>query len=127
MSVKALSVFADNGKITVHSSQCSHVVRDWRKYGTPVVQYAESQMGAIRQLKSAGIRIDSLRIMGCTELPEGFWSRTPSGEPLRLLSTETGAVRATRRLERLVVEEMRTAINDMSPYLREMLGLTRQS
>lgn len=122
-----LSAFVSGEKITVHASGCSHVVRDWRKYGTPLIKLAESKLGLVRQLKASGIRIDSVRVMPCAGIPEGFWSLTPTGERLRLLSTESGAKTASKRLERQILTEARTAINDMSPYLREMLGLTQMS
>ena len=127
MSVKALSAFIVDGHVKVHASSCSHVVRDWRVLGTPLVRNAESEMGLMRQLKAHGIRIDSVRVMPCAGIPEGFWSRTPSGAPLRLLDTQAGAQRATKRIERLVAAELKTAIDNMSPYLREALGLTREN
>src|SRR6478752_5705862 len=124
--LKALSAFIVDGNVKIHASTCSHVVRDWRSLGTPLVKNAESQQGLIRQLKAHGVRIDSVRVMPCAGIPEGFWSRTPSGAPLRLLDTEAGAKRATRRIERLVAAELKTAVDNMSPYLREALGLTRE-
>lgn len=127
MPVKALSAFIVDGNVRVHAASCSHVVRDWRTLGTPLVKNAESELGLMRQLKAHGVRIDSVRVMPCTGIPEGFWSRTPSGEPLRLLDTQKGAQRATRRIERLVAAELKTAVDNMSPYLREALGLTREN
>lgn len=127
MPVKALSAFIVDGNVRVHAASCSHVVRDWRALGTPLVKNAESELGLMRQLKSHGVRIDSVRVMPCAGIPEGFWSRTPSGEPLRLLDTQKGAQRATRRIQRLVAAELKTAVDNMSPYLREALGLTREN
>lgn len=125
--IKALSAFVTEGHVKIHGASCSHVVRDWRALGTPIVKSAESQMGVLRQLKAHGIRIDSVRVMPCAGVPEGFWSRTPSGAPLRLLDTEKGAQRATRRIQRMVEDEMSTMIDNMSPYLREMFGLSREN
>jgi hypothetical protein len=125
--LKNLSVFIDSDdKVTVHSAQCSHVLREWRKYGRPVIAQAESVMGAAKQLKALGIRVESFRIMPCANLPEGFWSSTPGGSKLKLLSTETGAQRATRRVLKQVREEWQTTINNMSPYLREAFGLQQE-
>ena len=127
MAGKALSAFIVDGHVRVHAASCSHVVRDWRALGTPLVKNAESELGLMRQLKAHGVRIDSVRVMPCAGIPEGFWSRTPSGAPLRLLDTQAGAQRATKRIERLVAAELKTAVDNMSPYLREALGLTRES
>jgi hypothetical protein len=122
-----LSAFVKDDAVTVHSSRCSHVVRDWRKYGQPVVANAESEMGLMRQLKALGIRVHSVRVMPCAGLPEGFWSQTPSGAQLKLLSTREGARQATKRIERQVAKEWQGVVNDMSPYLREAFGLTREN
>lgn len=122
-----LSAFIVNEKVTVHASGCSHVVRDWRKYGTPLITCAESKLGLVRQLKASRVRIDSVRVMPCAGIPEGFWSRTPLGEPLRLLSTESAAKNATKRLERQVAEEFKQVVNDMTPMLREILGLKQSA
>lgn len=122
-----LSAFInENDELTVHSSQCSHVVRNWRKFGQPIVTNAESQMGMLRQIKALGIRVSSVRVMGCAGLPEGFWSQTPAGTNLKLLSTREGAHRATQRIKREVSEEWKTTIDNMGPMLREMFDLTPQ-
>jgi hypothetical protein len=122
-----LSAFIADEKLTVHKSGCSHVVRNWREFGAPIVTNAQSQMGLMRQVKNLGIRVQSVRVMPCAGLPEGFWSHTPSGQPLRLLDTVEGAHRATKRVERIARAEMTHIIDNMSPMLREMFGLSRQS
>jgi len=121
-----LSAFVKDENLTVHSSQCSHVLREWRKYGLPVVTMAESEMGLTRQLKALNIRVHSIRVMPCAGLPEGFWSRTPAGTPLKLLSTREGAQRATQRVKREIALEWAARINDMSPMLRELMGMPQQ-
>ena len=121
-----LSAFILDENVTVHASSCSYVVREWRTYGTPVITNATSELGLVRQLKSAGIRVQTYRVMPCAGLPEGFWSQTPGGSNLRLLATAQGAKNATTRLKRKTLQELESTVNDMSPYLREMLGLAQQ-
>lgn len=102
MSSRAVYVsvfFPENtdGIVRVHGSECTHVHRDWRAYGAPIKMYVESEKGIIRQLKSQGIRFSGLYVLPCALIPEGFWSFTPDGERLGMLSTYQGAKTATRR------------------------------
>lgn len=86
-----------DGVVRVHGSECTHVHRDWRAYGAPVKMFVQSHIGIERGLKRQGIRFSGLYVLPCALIPEGFWSYTPDGERLGLLSTSQGARTATRR------------------------------
>lgn len=87
----------DDAIVRVHDSNCTHIHRDWRAYGAPVKLYVQSHEGIARQLRRQGIRFSGLYVLPCALIPEGFWSHTPDGERLNLMSTHEGARAATRR------------------------------
>jgi len=100
-AVYVSAFFPENtdGVVRVHGAECTHVHRDWRAYGAPVKMFVQSEIGIERQLKKQGIRFTGLYVLPCALIPEGFWSYTPDGAPLGLLSTSEGAKTATRRFK----------------------------
>jgi hypothetical protein len=97
--VSAFFPNSDDAIVRVHDSSCTHIHRDWRAYGAPVKMCVQSYEGIVCQLKRHGIRFSGLYVLPCALIPEGFWSYTPDGERLNLLSTAEGAKAATRRFK----------------------------
>lgn len=120
--------FPDNDEeiVRVHGAHCTHVHRDWRSYGAPVKLFVESRLGIERQLKARKIRYQGIRVLPCAGIPVGYWSRTPDGEPLTLLSTRSAARRSTARIKGI---EMNTEnfrkVTSLAPYLSERYGFKK--
>lgn len=85
--------------IRVHAERCTHIPREWRAHGKPVKMFVESVKGIQRHLARLGVRYDGMYVLPCCHLPEGFWSKTPDGERLKMLDTYAGARRATQRFK----------------------------
>lgn len=123
MTVAAFFPDSDEEIVRVHGAHCTHLTRDWRKHGRPVMMYVQSHAGVARQMRSQGIRFKGVRIMPCAQIPEGFWSYTPEGERLKLHATEQGAKVLTRRIRKLNESLPQFRITDVSPWLKERYGI----
>lgn len=98
--VKAFFPENSDGIVRVHGGECSHIVRDWRKFGTPMSFYAMSTTGIAKRLRREGIRFNGIYVLPCAALPQGYWSYTPTGEPLKLHTTPNSAKVLTRKIRK---------------------------
>lgn len=117
----------DEEIVRVHSADCTHITRDWKRHGAPVMLYAVSYMGIAKNLRKQGIRFKGIHVLPCAPLTEGFWSYTPEGEKLKLHVTQVTAKALTRKLKKLSDEDRSkfNKVTDVAPYLMERYGFTQ--
>ena len=123
-AITVAAFFPDNDEeiVRVHDASCTHTLRDWRSYGTPVMLYVESGKAIVRQLSRNGIRFKGVRVMPCARIPEGYWSHTPTGARMKLHGTRTGALNATRRIRKIDAESNHFGTPVLADYMSARYG-----
>lgn len=122
-SAVTLAAFVNNetGAIRIHADNCSHSLRETRRYGMPVIFSTESTLGMVRHLKSKGIRSNDLYFLGCVGVPESFAILAPNGDRVSAASSRKAASKAAGRINRQARQELAQAIQGLSTFARQLM------